>query len=83
LKLGKKTEEDMKTLYKDVTEVTREVANARGFDLVLQYNDATTLEDFMSSQNIARKLQTGALMPLSAVDGMDISEEIVTLLNKK
>jgi Skp family chaperone for outer membrane proteins len=83
MKLGKKSEEEIRTLYKDVSEVVREHATARGIDLVLQYNDATTAEDFMSSQNIARKLQTGALMPLYAVEGLDISDEILAILNKK
>ncbi|HEY7428872.1 MAG TPA: hypothetical protein VH682_31870, partial [Gemmataceae bacterium] len=45
------------------------------------YNDAVTPEDFMSPQNIARKLNTGALMPLYAAPGMDISQEVVNMLN--
>jgi hypothetical protein len=31
--------------------------------------------------NIARKVQTGALMPLYAAPGMDISVDVVNMLN--
>jgi Skp family chaperone for outer membrane proteins len=79
--LGKKGDEQMKILYLDIMEAAQRYARAHDFELVLHYNDATTREDFLSPQNIARKLQAGALMPLYAVAGLDISKEVVEALN--
>ncbi len=79
--LGKKSDDEMKILFTDVFDAARRYAAAHEFELVLHYNDAVTPEDFMSPQNIARKLNTGALMPLYAAPGMDISREIVEMLN--
>jgi Skp family chaperone for outer membrane proteins len=81
LQLGKRTENEMKILYGDVYEAAQRYATSHDFDLVLQYNDATTPEDFMSAQNIARKLQTGALMPLYWPRSIDISQEVTNALN--
>jgi Skp family chaperone for outer membrane proteins len=79
--LGKKSDDEMKILFMDVYEAARRYAVSHEFELVLHYNDAVTPEDFMSPQNIARKLNTGALMPLYAAPGMDISREVVEMLN--
>jgi Skp family chaperone for outer membrane proteins len=79
--LGRKTDEQMKILYLDIMDASQRYARAHDFELVLHYNDATTREDFLSPQNIARKLQAGALMPLYAVQGLDISKEVVDNLN--
>jgi len=79
--LGKKSDDEMKILFTDVFDAARRYAAAHEFELVLHYNDAVTPEDFMSPQNIARKLNTGALMPLYAAPGMDISREVVDMLN--
>jgi Skp family chaperone for outer membrane proteins len=79
--LGKKSDDEMKILFMDVYEAARRYAVAHEFEMVLHYNDAVTPEDFMSPQNIARKLNTGALMPLYAAPGMDISREVVEMLN--
>jgi len=79
--LGKKSDDEMKILYMDVWEAARRYAVAHEFEMVLHYNDADTERDFMSPQNIARKLNTGALMPLYAAPGLDISREVVEMLN--
>jgi Skp family chaperone for outer membrane proteins len=79
--LQKKGDEQMKILYLDVMDAAQRHARAHDFELVLHYNDATTRADFLSSANIARKLQAGALMPLYAVAGLDISKEVVEALN--
>ncbi|HTU22160.1 MAG TPA: OmpH family outer membrane protein [Gemmataceae bacterium] len=81
--LGKRSDDEMKILYKDVEEAVERYAAAHGLDLVLHYNDAVTKEDFYSARNIARKLNTGALMPLYMVSGIDISTEIVDDLNQR
>jgi outer membrane protein len=80
--LQKKGDEQMKILYMDVSDAAERHAKAHDFELVLHYNDATTREDFLSAPNIARKLQAGALTPLYAVPGLDISKQIVEALNE-
>jgi Skp family chaperone for outer membrane proteins len=82
-KLAKRSDEEMKTLFKDVEEAARDYAGAHDIDLVLQYNDAITKEDYYSGQNIARKLSASGLMPLYVSEGMDISKDILDNLNKK
>jgi Skp family chaperone for outer membrane proteins len=77
----KKGAEQMKILYQDVMDAAQRLARAHDFEMVLHYNDATTKEDFWSAPNIGRKLQAGALMPMYAVAGLDISMEVVEALN--
>ncbi len=80
--LGKRSDKEMKDMYSDVMEATQRYANSHDLDLVLHYNDAVTHEDFLSAQNIARKLNTGALMPLYWNPSMDISQDLVAILNR-
>jgi Skp family chaperone for outer membrane proteins len=81
LVLGRKSDDQMKIIYLDVVEAAQRYATAHEFDLVMHYNDAVTREDYNSAMNIARKVQTGALMPLYAAPGMDISVDVVNMLN--
>jgi Skp family chaperone for outer membrane proteins len=80
--LGKRSDEEMRLLYRDVEQTAKRYAAAHELDLVLHYNDAITEADYYSTQNIARKLNTGALMPLYMTPGVDISKELVQLLEK-
>jgi Skp family chaperone for outer membrane proteins len=82
-KLGKRSDDQMKVIYKDMMEATQSYATTHDLDLVLHYNDAITHEDFLSAQNIARKLNTGGLMPLYSKEEMDISQDLVAMLNQK
>jgi Skp family chaperone for outer membrane proteins len=79
--IGKKQEDQLKILYMDIRNVVDRFAQAHGFEMVLHYNDATTAEEYWSPQNIARKLQAGALMPMYISNGLDISRSIITTLN--
>lgn len=81
IKLGKRSDDEMKILFLDVYQAVQGYARSHDFELVLHYNDAVTKDDFLSAQNIARKLNTGALMPLYMMDSMDISQDVVRLLN--
>jgi Skp family chaperone for outer membrane proteins len=81
--LGKRSDAEMKVIYKDVMEATQSYATTHDLDLVLHYNDAINEVDFLSAQNIARKLNTGALMPLYSKQEMDVSQDLVSLLNQK
>jgi Skp family chaperone for outer membrane proteins len=79
--LGKKSDEQMVILYKEVQEAAQRYAAAHNFELVLHYNDAVSAQDYWSAPNIMRKMQAGACMPLYCMPGMDISAQIVQTLN--
>ncbi|HWG47190.1 MAG TPA: hypothetical protein VN688_30785 [Gemmataceae bacterium] len=83
-KIAKRSEEQMRICYFDVIEAAQHYAIAHDFDLLLHYNDAITKEDFISTKNIARKLNETALMPVYWRNpSMDISMELVKVLNKR
>jgi Skp family chaperone for outer membrane proteins len=79
--MNKKQEEQLKILYLDVRQHVARLAASNGYQLVMHYNDAITDADYMSIQNIARKLQAGALMPIYMANGVDISRDLVMSLN--
>lgn len=81
--LGKRSDKEMQSLFKDVQDAVERYAIAHDLDLVMHYNDAVTKEDFLSAQNIARKLNTGALMPIYTASSIDITTDIVTDLNQR
>jgi Skp family chaperone for outer membrane proteins len=79
--MGKKQEDQLVILYGDVYNVAARHAAAHNFDMVLHYNDGNTREERWAAQNVARKMQAGALVPLYYSAGMDISEDIIRTLN--
>jgi Skp family chaperone for outer membrane proteins len=79
--MAKKTEEGMKTMFQDLSEAAKRYATQNGLDVVLFYSDATTAVDYYSTPNIVRKLNSGALLPLTSRPGIDISKEVLDLLN--
>jgi Skp family chaperone for outer membrane proteins len=79
--IGKKQEQQALIVYADVRNVAQRYAQSHGIDLVLHYNDATEEKEYWSPQNVVRKMQAGALMPLYYSSGMDISAEVLKLLN--
>jgi Skp family chaperone for outer membrane proteins len=81
--LGKKQEQQISTLYSDIHKVVEKYAQDHGLDMVLHYNDATIATEYWSGANIMRKIQNGALTPLYTAPGMDISKEIIAVLNEK
>lgn len=81
LRLGKRSDDEMKIVFQDACLAAQSYARSHDFDMVLHYNDAVTPEDFLSPQTIARKLNTGGLMPLYIQQNMDISQEVVKILN--
>jgi len=80
--LAKKSDEAMKTVYMDISEAAKRYAAVHDFDVVMHYNDAVTEEEVNSPMNIGRKLQLGALMPLYAAPGIEISKELLEVLNQ-
>ncbi len=79
--LVKKQEEQLRILYMDIRAVVEKVAQSRGFDMVLHFNDAITQQDYWSAPNIVRKMQGGPLMPMYYAGSLDISADVVTTLN--
>jgi Skp family chaperone for outer membrane proteins len=82
-RLGKRNDEEMKIIYKQVEAAAERYAAAHDLDIVLHYNDASTKEDHDSAQNITRKLNVPALQPLYLASGIDITTEILTDLNQR
>jgi Skp family chaperone for outer membrane proteins len=79
--LSRKQDEQLKILFNDVRTAATRYAKDHDIELVLQYSDAVNPVEFESPQNIARKMQLGACVPLYAAPGIDISKEITAALN--
>jgi Skp family chaperone for outer membrane proteins len=80
--VGKKNDDQMVILYREVQEVAQRYAVSHGFELVLHYNDALpNTPDYYTPMNVARKMQAGACVPLYAANGMDISNPLIQTLN--
>jgi RNA polymerase sigma factor (sigma-70 family) len=70
-------------LYREVEEAAGRVAKLKGLELVLFYTDAVTEADYYNPGTIQRKLtQPGALMPIVAAPGMDVTDAVVEALNR-
>lgn len=80
-KLGRCSDEEMEALFRAVHKAVKRYAASHDLDLVLHYNDAVVVADYYSSPNVARKLTSAALLPLTSTPGMDISKDISDLLN--
>jgi Skp family chaperone for outer membrane proteins len=81
--LQKRQGEQLAELYSDVERAARRLAKDRGYDLILHYNDATDDADRRSEANVTRKMQAGALIPIFAGPGVDISEDVAAALNDR
>jgi len=81
--LDKKQGDLIVLVYKEVDEAVRTFARQSNIELVLHYNDAVLESDRMSAANIARKMSAGACMPMYMNPALDISQEIVNVLNAK
>jgi Skp family chaperone for outer membrane proteins len=79
--LMKKQEEQIKILYNDVRDVVHKFAQQHGYEMVLHYHEPLTTEEYNSSQNIFRKMNVGAMVPMYVANGLDISVHIVQTLN--
>ena len=80
--LGQKSDANTVTLYREIQDVAARVATANGFEMVLQFSDAFTAEDYNSPMNIMSKMQTRACLPMYYQQGNDISLQVVNLLNE-
>ena len=81
--LDKKQGDLIVLVYKEVDDAVRTFARTSNIELVLHYNDAVLESDRNSAANIARKMSAGACMPMYMLPTLDISQEIVNVLNNK
>jgi Skp family chaperone for outer membrane proteins len=70
-------------IYKDIQAVSERCAKSHGIDLVMHFNDGTTEDEVNTPINIRRKMYQGALFPLYITPGMDMSKEVLALLNEE
>jgi hypothetical protein len=71
------------TLYKEVEDMVKRVAESNGFSLVLQYGDVIDPKDAYNPRIIQHKVLGGVCMPMYAAKGMDISMFVCDCLNEK
>jgi Skp family chaperone for outer membrane proteins len=79
--VGKKQEQQLVMLYKEVENMVKRVAAARGFEMVFQYSDATTDKDRYNPMLVRSKVLGGMCLPLYVAGGLDISEQVYKNLN--
>jgi outer membrane protein len=79
---SKKQEQQLVTLYREVEDMVKRVAEANNFSLVLQYGDVIDKKDAYNPRIIQHKVLGGVCMPMYAADGMDISAAVYGYLNK-
>jgi Skp family chaperone for outer membrane proteins len=82
--IGSKQEEQIITLFKEVTGAIQAFAQANGYHLVLGYGQQID-GDMYSIANINRIMQgmdLGSTTPLFLVGGVDISQPVVDTLNR-
>jgi Skp family chaperone for outer membrane proteins len=73
-------------LYKEVRDVAERYAFATGIELVMHYNDLDDRfepAEFGSPADTLRRMQSGALTPIYAAPGIDITKEISALLKAR
>ena len=83
--LGKKQEDNLVTLWKEVNMGIDAVAKAYGFQIVLGYGDPLEKELLHQFPNVNRKMQAmdlGSTVPLYIHGSVDLSPVIVDTLNK-
>jgi Skp family chaperone for outer membrane proteins len=84
LVVGKKREQQVVQLYREIDDAVKTYARANGFHLVLSYFEPGNAADMFSGTNIGRKLE-GMQVACNAMyfaDGMDISGPVVENLNR-
>lgn len=83
--VGKKNEDQVVQLYKEVNDAVQKHALAQGFHVVLAYGE-NDKSDKLNFANISRKVQGmemgGAIVPMYMAPGLDISLAVADSLNR-
>jgi Skp family chaperone for outer membrane proteins len=78
----KKNDEQLVIVYKEITETANRYARQHDFDMIFHYNDfPADTPDYFGLVNVTRKMQAGAAMPLYIRDGVEITDELIAILN--
>jgi Skp family chaperone for outer membrane proteins len=81
---GKKNEEQMLIVYKEVMDMAQRCAVSHGYELVMHFNDVPmNAADYYNPVNVSRKIQAGACIPMYIAPGMEITDQVVALLNQR
>ncbi len=79
--LAPKSEANTIGVYRDIQDAAARFAMANGFEMVLQFQDGFTADDYNSPMNIMNKMQTRACIPMYYQSSNDISLQVVNVLN--
>jgi Skp family chaperone for outer membrane proteins len=79
--LAKQAGKQMVLLYQEVQSAARAYAASHDFDLVLQYNEPLEKDAYYGEANVERKMSAGALIPLYYSGNMEISQDVLGMLN--
>lgn len=72
----------MVATYKDIQDAVSAYARPRGIEMVMHYQDGIGSEMYMP-QFFGRRMSNGAFMPIYTAPGMDITDEVIRMLNSK
>ena len=80
--IKKKSDQQIKILYKEIEDAAVRLAKYRNIELVMHYNDfVDDLKDQPS--NIRNKFINAPLIPVYSAPGIDITKDILAMLNRK
>jgi Skp family chaperone for outer membrane proteins len=74
--------DDLLTIYKDIRQAVDDYARPRGIELVMQYEDGVNAEAFLPTF-FSRRMANNACQPIYAAPGIDITQEVIFMLNGK
>jgi Skp family chaperone for outer membrane proteins len=83
--VGKKQEEQVISLYKEVASAARRHAEKNGFVIVLGVGDPPNPQDLFAFPAVSRKLQVldaGAMVPLYVHPSVDLTDALIAVLNE-
>ncbi len=81
--LGKYREDNAVQIYREVQAAAERYARAHGIGVVLEYADALTPAEIYHPMNVMRKLQTQPCVPLYVDPDMDITNQVVAMLQQQ
>jgi Skp family chaperone for outer membrane proteins len=74
--------DQMVATYKDIQEAVAAFAKPRGIELIMHYQDGEGPEMYMP-QFFSRRMSNGACQPVYMASGMDITDEVTNMLNRR
>ena len=81
--LKKMEEEAAVGIYREISEAVEHYARSNDIELVVNYNDAITPQDFLSPANVQRKMGMNVCTPIYMTPGMNITDAVTAMLNQR